>query len=58
MFHEIDQGLDRPRAWYGLTVVTSAKTEEEAVAIPEGTGLPFKRPTNDYVVGSDPGTTG
>ena len=52
MFHEIDQdSIDRVRGM-DITVVTSAKTDDEA-AILKALGFPFKT-SNDYVVGPDP----
>ncbi len=42
MFHEIDQdSIDRVRGM-DITVVTSAKTDEEGSAILKALGFPFK----------------
>lgn len=57
MFHEIDQdSIDRVRGM-DITVVTSAKTDEEGRAILRHWAS-RSRPTNDYVVGPDPVTAG
>ena len=42
MFHEIDQdSIDRPRGM-DITVVTTAKTDDEGRALLKALGFPFK----------------